>query len=379
MGFIIGLLIAGIIVTLGIIVYQGVTLVKNLAAKNIFFTAVAEPEVKIILKGAAPDSCISNVKGYTMVYRENASTRQKEDWVLVSNKELEDEGTTGWLKDYKRFEHFSFGGYFLYGILPNVSIASIKIDASSWVENPSDIRSSISHKTIPISSLRAKTERKVVFKNVEIGGGSTLKIDVGFTVILILRNPLIAAFDRKGNFGEIIDAAVKETVTREALKLTDDNLFASGGRTTGQIFDPQLILDELRQPGNKIQNSGYQATALIYHGFDFTPDSQHFVDEKANVREAAFKRQERLEEAEAEKKTLELRGQGRASAITGQVSALTALGVDPNVAAHIFGRVTVAEAVGGKDSDVTMFIEQGAGVQFAPGMIPQTNKTKGGK
>ena len=92
------------------------------------------------------------------------------------------------------------------------------------------------------------------------------------------------------------------------------------------------------------------------------------------MREAVFTRQERLQEAEADKESLELRGKGRASAIKEQVSALIKQGVDPDIAAHVFGRMTVAEAIGGKDSDVAMFIEQGAGLQFAPGMIPPSKK-----
>lgn len=364
------IIVVAIIVTVGIIVFQGTKLLKNLALKDLFFTTVEEPEVKIILRGESPFDCISNVKGYTMVYLRNGG--KKEDWILVSNQELADHKKDGWLKRYDIFDHESLGGYYLFGILPNKKIAEIKIDASRWVENQADIRSSISHETIPVKALRGKTERRSVFKNIEIGGESTLKIDVGITVIVVLRNPLIAAFDRKGKFGEIIDEAVKEVIVREALKLTDDSLFKSDKDT--QIFDPKVILKELQDPNNNIHNSGYQAVAVIYNGFDFTPDSQTVVQEMGELKKAEYRRREKLEEAKAEKKTLELRGQGRASAIKNQVKAFTDLGVNPDVAAHIFGRNTAAEAVASKDSDISMWIEQGAGVQFAPGMIPQIKK-----
>ena len=369
--FIVILIVIFNIAIVGFGVYLIVKLLKNLASRDLFFTRVNEPEVKVILRGGIPVDCIANVKGHTMIYYNNAG--KKEDWILVQNEELSD----SWLASYSKFEHESIGGYFLYGILPNKSIAKTKINASRWKDEPEGIRDSLSYEPIEVTSLRAKTERRVVYKDVEIGGGSTLKIDVGFTVIITLVKPLVAMFDRRGNFGEMVDEALEEIIIREALKLTDENLFASATGTSTQIFDPKTILAELRERDNNIRNSGYYAVGLIYHGFDFTPDSKAFVEEKAKVREAVFKRAEKLQEAEADKKTLELRGQGRASALRDQISALKDLGVDPDVAAHVFGRMTVAEAIGSKDSDVSMFIEQGAGLQFAPGMMPQTNKKKG--
>lgn len=343
-----------VIVLILFIVFQSVHLLKNLSRRNIIFTEVLEPEIKIILQGGIPVDCIANVKGYSMIYTKNLD--KKEDWTLVKNSDL----TKPEFAMYKIFEHQPLGGYFFYGILPNRSIATAKIDAARLVENPTDIGSSLIHKPKDIDSLRAKTERRVVFNNVEIGGGSTLKINLGFTVVIELVHPLVAMFERRGNFGEMVDEALGEIITREALKLTDDNLFASNGGVKTQIFDPQEILIELRTINNNIHNSGYCATAVIYHGFDFTADSKGFVEEKAKVREAMFKRQERLQEAEADKKTLELRGEGRASAIHDQIKAQTKLGVNPDLAATEFARMVVAEAVSADASSVRTFIERGA-------------------
>ena len=302
--------------------FAAIKLLKNLAQQDRFFTEVKEPEIKIILSGGIPSDCIVNVSGHTMVYFDNDG--KKEDWILVSNEELKEEKDSGWLVGYKTFNHEPLGGYYFFGFLPNVSIAKTKIDAARWNDEPKDIRSSLRHEPISISSLRAKTERRVVFKDVEIGGDSTLKIDIGFTVITTLDKPLVAGFDRQGNFGEMIDEALAEIIAREALKLTDDDLFASKGKSV-EIFDPSTILGELTRNGNNIRNSGYKATALIYHGFDFSPDSKPFVESKARVREAEFSRLEQLKQAEADKATLTLRGEGRASAFKNQIQVMTDL------------------------------------------------------
>jgi hypothetical protein len=288
---------------------------------------------------------------------------------LVRNEELGDP----WLKDYKKFKSRTVAGYFFYGILPSVTIAKTKIDAARWKGDPEkDIRSAISHEEIEVSSLRARTERRVVFQNVEVGGGSTLKIDVGFTLLIKLVHPLVAMFDRRGNFGEIVDESLKEIVTRETLNLTDDDIFASS--ITKPIFDPKKIFDELCEPGNNMQNSGYYVTALIYHGFELSPGCEVFAEAKAQAKMAQFKRQAQLEQAEADKKSRELEGSGRASAMQSQITALVNLGVTPDTAAHVFGRMITAEAVAGSASDIAMWIEQGAGIQFAPGMIPNNKK-----
>jgi hypothetical protein len=366
--FIIGLLIAIIIALITWMVFKAVKILKDWAMTDKFFTIVKEPEVKVILKGGKPFDCISNVSDHTMLFRYHNG--KKVDWTLVDNKDLKKVK----FEKYHRFNHEAIGGYYFYGILPNISIASFDIDAARWVDEPANIRESISHAPITVTSLRAKTQRRVLFKDVEVGGESTLKIDVTFTVIMELEKPLVAGFDRKGDFAEIVDASLKEIVVREALTLTDDDLFASSGAVKKYIFDPKALLTELGLRGNNMRNSGYKAVALIYHGYDFTPDSMPIVQKKAEAKEAEYQREQQRQKSLADKLSRELEGAGRASAINDQLRAQVDLGVNPDVAAHNFARMIVAEAIGGKDSDVAMFIEQGAGIQFAPGMIPPSKR-----
>ncbi len=381
--FIIGILIAIIIALITWMVFKAIKILKDWAIVDKFFTIVKEPEVKVILKGGKPFDCICNVSDHTMLFRYHDG--KKVDWTLVDNKDLKKVK----YKKYHRFNHEAIGGYYFYGILPNISIASFDIDAARWVDEPTNIRESISHELLTVTSLRAKTQRRVLFKDIEIGGDSTLKIDVAFTVIIELEKPLVAGFDRKGNFAEIVDASLKEIVVRKALELTDDDLFATNkpapSPTHGtpspttkvqrdMIFDPKELLKELCTKGSNMQNSGYKAVALIYNGFDFTPDSKPIVDKKAEAKEAEYQRAKQLQEAEANKKSRQLEGEGRASAINSQLAALRNHGVNPDVAAHNFARMIVAEAVASDSSDITMWIEQGAGIQFAPGMIPPSKR-----
>jgi hypothetical protein len=359
-------ILLGLIIALVIwMIFKVVSILKNWSATDTYFTTVTEPELKIILAGEDPVDCISNVKDHTVVYKECGS--KKVDWTLIENKKL-----GAWiLKGYSEFKHESLFGYFFYGILANKSIKKETIDASRWVETGDNIvRNSIEHKDKLISSLRAKTERRVVFKDLEIGGDSVYKIDNSFTAFIKLKKPLVAMFDRQGNFGQIIDDCIKETVTRQALKLTEKSLFRDDGTADDSkaelIFDPKIILKEVRKSKN-IKNSGYEVTGLIYHGFGFTPDSQVIVNKKAEVIQAKYARKKQLEEAQANKKSRELEGKGRASAITDQIKAQTDLGVDPNQAATEFARMVVAEAVSSESSKVRTFIERGAvSIPFHP-------------
>ncbi len=356
-------LLSAIIALITWMVFKTVRILKNWASIDKFFTTVTEPEIKIILAGEDPVNCISNVKDHTVVYRKCGG--EKADWTLVENKKLK-----AWaLKGYSKFYHRSFFGYFFYGVLANRSIKNETIDASRWVETVSNnvrnpnVRNSIVHVEKRIWSLRAKTERRIVFIDLEIGGDSVYKIDNSFTAFIKLKKPLVAMFDRQGNFGQIIDDCIKEIVTREALKLTEKDLFRADGTTDESraklIFDPKNILKEIRASKN-IKNSGYEVTGLIYHGFGFTPDSQAIVDKKAGVIKAIYARKEQLENAKANKKSQELEGKGKASAITDQIKAQKDLGVDPNHAATELARMVVAQAISGESSKVTTFIERGA-------------------
>ncbi len=341
---------------------------------------VSQAQVVVTLCGETPHRVIINTPGWNAMFLEVSPGNF--DWLIVHDSQI----ALGISSGYKVYRAVELFGYFLVGFLPNKKVCYTTIDAARWDKDPQNrgdtpLRDLIKHDRIEVPYLQLFPSRREVVPESEIQTKS-LAIEVGlFIPELRLIRPLVAIFERNGSFYANISADVNAATLELTRRLTkDEALQASRNDAAGNPTLPLIDTAELEFNLNglnfngPITKSGYMIranrpasgggdpNAIRFVGFNPSKKSEDYWEKEEDLLKAELEKKITIKNAEARSEETKKIGQARTAARILRMKMARKYGVDANVADSNSTREHVADAVASDKSDLTVWIEQGAGM-----------------
>lgn len=382
----IGVLLALLIVfavVAGIFYYELIKLATKVAEeKKHPITTVPENGLVIVVKGEDAVACLHNIDGKTVVYQPTGLlSTNRDNWKVVDKNSIPSGHIEFSMKRKK------VRGFFFVGIFSDTRVYRFKIDKARWKENPANstapLKELIEHQDEEVWYLRSNPERRMVLTDLEIGDGTGNGVHIGLELILELIDPLVAVFERKGQFYNALDAVAEEVMAHIVLNMTTDQFMnvpqtKQAGASPKQLFDldgPNGIKEKINSnPG--IKQVGYRVLKVIYRGFQPNSAFDKYIEALNAKAQATHQKEALIELAEAEAERMRKLGQGNADALAPFMEAAKkAFGdnIDPDVVIQVWQTVTSVQQATSKDSKLTTFIPQGAvtGSLFGKGKKPK--------
>jgi regulator of protease activity HflC (stomatin/prohibitin superfamily) len=342
---IIGLLLLGIIITFPFAA-------NGLANMELFFTRLESGDIKFIMRGESLYRIIHDVRGKVLVMGDDGH------YIFKDGDE-----SKSWLNT--RF------GLWWIGVPPFARIHTFPItkerenasakDSAHWI--------TVEEKEIQVSSLRFTFPRPYNLKEVELK--DRLSVDVLVVAKFEVVKPYVPVFLFKGRFfenaGSILRAQVADHLNDMNL---EDFIPAPKGETNGILRDMKDFPGDFND--TLIQQVGLKLVGISITQYD---PSDSAIRDAMRAKEIAVKQGEgRIAAAEADAMVTRKAATAQAEAeerlaiargarIRETVAQIAGSLGSPDVVAREVGRVLQTEALTGKDSKITTWVEGGAGAQ----------------
>jgi hypothetical protein len=327
-------------------------------------TIVPENTFKMVVKGGDAFRCLLNMDGFVLT-QERGSQNNWE--VVVVNDPIN--------VNYRKVIPWKFRGKYWSGIFPDIGVAEIEIDRADWA-SPSSIE--VVHAPKKVFEIRTQPERRINLKDLEIGDGNGAGVHLGIELLLMIKNPAKAVFERKGKFYGVIDAGTEQVFAQATLALKTDffsKIAKSATRKNG-LSDLYPQTDILRDLNDNpfIQASGFKVVKFNVKGFEPNAGFTELLTAQRSVAVSEQAAKVKANEVEARAKEIRSLAKAKSDSLESWMETARKHGVDPDVAAEVFRSAYAAEAFSNPNSPISTLFQEGASFGGIPGVTNKNTK-----
>jgi regulator of protease activity HflC (stomatin/prohibitin superfamily) len=331
------------------------------------FVIVEENTLVMMVKGGDAFRCLLNMDRFVLTQQIGS---QNEWGIIGVNEPIP--------QSFRRILPWKFRGKYWGGIFPDITVEEISIDRADWV-NASSIE--VSHESKKVRGLRTQPERRINLKDLEIGDGNGAGVHLGIELLLRIKNPAKAVFERKGKFYQVIDAGAEQVFTAATLvRHTDDfskvAKTANGTKGLSDLYPQEEILEKLNSNGF-IQASGFEVVKFSVKGFEPNTGFTQLLSAQRDVAISAEAARVKANQVKARASEITTLAEAKSESLKSWLATAKKHGVDADVATKAFQSAYSAEAFTNPNSPVTVLVQDGATFGGLPGATDnQKNKKK---
>lgn len=330
------------------------------------FVIVEENTLVMMVKGGDAYRCLLNMDGFVLTKRIGSQN----EWGIIGVNEPVPQ-------NFERTLPWKFRGKYWGGIFPDITVEEISIDRADWV-NANSIE--VSHEPKKVSGIRTQPERRINLKDLEIGDGNGAGVHLGIELLLRVKNPAKAVFERKGKFYQVIDAGTEQVFAAATLARKTDDFSkvaktATGTKGLSDLYPQEEILNELNKNGF-IQASGFEVVKFSVKGFEPNTGFAQLISAQRSVAVSEEEARVKANQVTARASEITTLAEAKSKSLESWLETAKKHGVDADVATETFKSAYAAESFTNPNSPVTVLVQEGATFGGLPGSTNNTQKTK---